>query len=322
MAGPFTGKLGARLSRLANILLAFPPGPPPPPPGPSVTIHLDDAALGGFRNALSSAVPKWLQNRPGFQVGFKFLWSICAMLDFLSAQVTEGQIASWPGVGTPTALPLVAQSRGILRGEAESTAKYSARAVRWLDTWEGAGSSEVLAEEIQSYLGNTPMVRIVDRSGNWVTRASDGTVTKVQAGSAAWAWDWDSKSNPVRASTPWWSDLWIIVYPCEWAVTPGTTGGGGLAAIWGNRSIDVGIGHAVNRAANDAIRSLAQIWKGAHTWVEAIVWSYDPTLFDHAVINAGNPNGTWGEWGYAASAASGLQVARNPSCRYWIPPNG
>lgn len=318
---PFSGKLGTKLSRLANIMLAR-GGAAPGPTGPTVSVFSATDALDGFRNAVSSAVPKWLQNRPSFQVGFKFLWVIAAFLDFLTAQATEGQVAAFPGVGTPTALGLIGQSRGILRGEAEKSSGYASRLVRWLDTWEGAGSSEVLAEEIQSYLGNTPTVRIVDRSGNWVTRFPDGTVAKVQAGSAAWTWDWDSKSNPVRSSTPWWSDLWIIVYPCEWAVTPGTTGGGGLAAIWGNSSIDVGIGHAVNRAANDAIRALAQQWKGAHTWVEAIVWSYDATLFDPLVINAGNPDGTWGEWGYAASAATGLQVARNPSCRYWIPPNG
>lgn len=280
-------------------------------------------AFAGFRNALASAVPKWMQNRPFFQIGFKILWAFASVLDFFFAQVTEGQAAAWPGIGTPTALALIGQSRGILRGEIETSPAYAKRLQGWRATWEGAGSSEVLVKQIQAYLGNTPTVRVVDRAGNWVSIAPDGTTTKVQAGSASWVWNWDGTSNPERSSAtaPWWSDLWIIVYPCEWPVTAGTTGGGGLDAIWGRS--DIGIGHAVPRAANDAIRALAQQWKGAHTWVEAIIWSYDATLFDPAVVNASNPtDGTWGNWAYDARDGNGMQPRRAASARYWIPPNG
>lgn len=287
----------------------------------------------GIRDYIKLWVPKWLSNRPGLNNGFKILYAMAFQADMLLELIIEAIGSWWPGyslgatnqaVDASTAIPLIGLSRGLLQGEAETLTHYAARLPAWLDTWAEAGSAEELALQIQQYLANTPIVRIVDRAGNWVTANVDGTTTSIKAGSAAWTWNWDGTSNPERnlPGMPWWSDIWIIVYPCEWAVTAGTIGGGGLAAIWGNTALNVGIGHAVATTANDAIRSLAEQWKGAHTWLQAIIWSYDATLFDPETVNAGNPDGTWGDWGYAASPGGALQPSRNTSARYWIPPNG
>jgi hypothetical protein len=273
----------------------------------------------GLRDLLKSIVPNWLSDRAGLNSGFKVLYTIALMGDCMIEAGLEGVRASWPGKGTPTALPLIGQSRGIAQGEAESIASYAKRLRAWLQTWDNAGSSEVLAQSIQSYLGNNPLVRIVDRSGNWVTANTDGTTTFVPAGTAAWTWNWDGTSNPERAG--WWSDLWIIVYPTEWAITGATLSS--LVGIWGT-STGVGTGHAVPRTAVDAILGLVQTWKGAHTWVEAIVWSYDAALFDPASSNAGNPDGNWGYWSKISgnTRVASRTGSADGTVRYWIPTNG
>lgn len=256
----------------------------------------------GFRDSFRAYIPAWLANRLEKNVGYRFLYALIVPFDVMMQGIVEGLQAAWPGVGTPTATPMIARMRGLLQGESESIAHFAARCIKWLDTYEDCGSDEQLVTQIHEYLGNSPMVRIVDRAGQWTTIASDGTISKANA-----AWDWDSISNPER--TGYWSDLWIIVYPTEWAVT----GVGDLVM-----SHELGIGHAVPRVAVQAILGLVAQWKGAHTRVRAIVWSYDAALFDPSNIShPGNPDGHWGRWGKRISGDS--VPARNTTCRYWIP---
>jgi hypothetical protein len=101
----------------------------------------------------------------------------------------------------------------------------------------------------------------------------------------------------------------------EWAVRPGTIG---------SLTVDTefGIGQLVPRSGRDTIGAILSQWKGAHAWCVAIIWSYDATLFDPTVVNAGNPDGTWGEWGYDKHDGNGIQPVRNASARYWQPANG
>lgn len=256
----------------------------------------------GVRDWLRAFVPKWLSNRPGLNNGFKMLWGMAFQADILIELAVEAVGSWWPGyslgatnqaLDASTALPLIGLSRGIVQGEAESNASYAARLPGWLDDWANAGSAEILAQQIQAYIGNTPMVRVVDRAGNWVTVASDGTITKTVA-----AWDWDSVSNPERAN--WWSDLWIIVYPCEWPITGFDLGA--LVGVWGTYD-GAGTGHGVPRAAVDAILAILAQWKGAHCWCQAIIYSYDPTLFVPGSPVSGDPDGTWGG-GRRSSAVS------------------
>jgi hypothetical protein len=256
----------------------------------------------GFRDSFRSYIPPWAANRLERSVGYRFLYSLIAPFDVMIQTALEGAQAAWPGKGTPTALPLIARMRGLLQGESETTDHFVARLLKWLETWTDAGSDVQLVTQIHEYLGNSPMVRVVTRAGNWVTIAADGTISRASA-----AWDWDSISNPERSG--YWSDLWVIVYPCEWLVTA-------VGALVDSH--ELGIGHAVPRVAVQAILGLVAQWKGAHTRVRAIIWSYDATLFDPANMAApGNPDGKWGEWTkYVAGVST---PARNTTCRYWIP---
>jgi hypothetical protein len=257
------------------------------------------------REQLRDYVPWWLQDRKyssGKVVGFTFLWVLAAVLDAMAEWLLQSLRAAWPGKGTPTALPYIGRSRGILRGQADTDDAYAARLRMWLDKWRDAGTQRQLAIELHEYLGNAPRVRIVNRAGHMVTVAADGTITE-----ATCAWDWDSVTNPERAT--WWSELWVIVYPTQWATT-GTYGDG---RDWGPDPAR-GFGHAVTREEVDAVKAILGAWKAAHSKVRAVIWTSDAALFNPAAP-ATLPNGRWGQWSIAGAPSD-----RNVStCRYWEP---
>ena len=272
--------------------------------------------IRGFRDGLRSYVPKWLSPRNGFQTAWTILYTLVATLDVGVQTLLEAVMAPWPGVGPPDALPLIGASRGIRRGEADTDASYATRLQGWRDTWDGIGSDEILVGQIQAYLGNNPMVRMVNRAGFWTSIDSAGNITHVSGVGLFW----DDISNPERndPDAPWWGDIWIIVYPTEWPKRAIPADG----HPWNDA--DIGLGHAVPRVANDAIRAIVDQWRAPHTWLQAIIWSYNAALFDPTNLNValGNPDGRWGNW-HKPDGSGGFVPARNSTdCRFWIPPNG
>lgn len=261
------------------------------------------AAEFRLRDALHLITPWWLSDRveAGKTVGYRYLWSAVSVLDALLEGQLQGLQAPWPGKGTPTALPYIGRSRGILRGQSDTDEEYAAKLRGWLDRWLAAGSQLAIAREIHDYLEDHPRVRVINRSGHWVTLNADGTTETADA-----AWDWDSVSNPERAN--YWSELWVVVYTTN--IPPAGTWGDGRK--WGAR--DSGLGHVITRIDRDALRNLISTWKSAHSLVRAVIWTSDDTLFDPT--DAGTcPDGTWGQW---SKGGSGSRVAsRNTTCRYW-----
>ena len=265
-----------------------------------------------FRNSYKG--PNWLW-RPVIR---RVMYALLKPLDQLMEVILQGVSAAMPGFGTPTALPFIGQSRGLVQGESESNASFAGRNVNWLTTFQNDGSDEVLAQQIQDYLGNTPTVRVVNRAGFFVTANPNGTITYATDP----AWNWDGVSNPERAG--WWSDIWIIVYPAEWATYANATDPAWVAA-WGTTN-GFGIGHEVGRVAYDAILALVHQRHAPHTYVQAILWCTDPALFVPGSLGtAGNPDGTWGNW---SKNVNGVQTAARTTktaggtVRYWHPPNG
>jgi hypothetical protein len=261
-----------------------------------------------LRDQLRKWVPWWLQDRrlsSGKTAGFRFLWVMVATLDAFLEWILQGLQAAWPGKGTATALPFIGRSRGIIRGVSDTDASYVARLIAWLDKWKNAGSQLQLAIELHEYIAGNPMVRIVNRAGQWVTVAADGSVTRTNA-----AWDWDSISNPERAG--FWSELWVIVYPTPWALR-----GGSLGSLTGYDGFS--LGHLASIVEWDAIKTIIAQWKSAHTYVRAVIWTSDVTLFDPAVP-ASKPNGLWGQWSVAGGTGTRVASSRNlTTCRYWEP---
>ena len=133
-----------------------------------------------FRDGLAEYVTRWMSERKA-PVMFRVLWTIVGMIDVAVEVLVQGIQARWPGVGTPTALPMIGRSRGILRGQADTDATYAAKLRGWLDRWRTAGTAYAICRELHEWLGNGPRVRVITRSGHWTTIETDGTVTPREA---------------------------------------------------------------------------------------------------------------------------------------------
>jgi hypothetical protein len=264
-----------------------------------------------FKDALRSFIVPWLSDRPGQEngktVGFRVVSTMVEAADMASDMMVQALQAPWPGLGTPTALTKIGRSRGMIRGQGESDDDYAARLRTWLDRWRQAGSMLAIGRSIHEYLANHPRVRVYNRAGACTEIAeTTGDVTHFAAGTTAW--DWDSVSNPERAG--YWWDLWICVYPTEWA----DTGLWGDGRLWGDR--DSGIGHIVTREEVDAIKGEIAQYKSAHSHVRAVIWTSDAALFD-PTVPASQPDGTWGQWSVPGSDPRVASGRNTTSCRYW-----
>ena len=280
----------------------------------------------GIRDSIKSFVPNWLSNRLKANTAFRVLYVIAQMTDAMVETMIEGVRASQPGRGTSTADALIGQSRGILRGLSETDAQYEARLRAWLMLWQNAGSDQSLIRLIQGFLGpdasGIPVVRIVDRRGDFTSIDAAGNITQTRDP----AWNWDQYGEPARVN--WWSDLWVIVYvdPTRWPTYSNLTDAAWLAA-WGTYG-GSGLGHQVPRAAVDGINSIIASFKGAHTFVQAVVISTDPSLFvPGALSTSGDPTGYWGWFSFALlpnNIQNPIRTTLNAgnTVRYWAPPNG
>ncbi len=245
----------------------------------------------GLRSTIK--LPNWAQ-----KTGLTIAQSFILVVDQMIQVVLEWVNAKYPGLGTPTALPLIGQTRGLVQGETQTDDAFAAQLRAWLDFFQNDGGDNNLAISLQTYIGNTPLVRIITRSGHFFNLNTDGTFSFAQDS----GWDWDSVSNPERAG--YWSDIWVVLFPTEWPIT-GTT----LSSLGSqiNSLGAVGLGHAVPQETHDVIMSLLKQRKAAHCYLDTIVWSYDSSLFVPGDLGApGNPDGSWGFWGN-----------RNPNLRYW-----
>lgn len=261
-----------------------------------------DFARLRFRDRFPEWATRWMSAHRAPNL-FRVLWVVIGMVDVAVDVLMQGFAAWLPGAGTSTALAYIGRSRGILRGQADTDATYAAKLRGWLDRWRTAGTAYAICRELHEWLGNGPRVRVITRSGHWTTIETNGVVTRTTA-----TWDWDSVSNPERAG--FWSDIWIVIYPTQWAAS-GTWGDG---RFWGAR--DSGIGHRVTRAEYDAVRGIIRTWKGAHTRVRCVIWTSDTALFDPTSAPS-KPDGTWGKWGRYVAGSYVASGRNTTTCRYW-----
>lgn len=273
------------------------------------------SSSGGWRSLTVKWIVWWLSDRieDGLTIGYTIWWIVGATMDHLHQFALEGIFASWPGFGTPTSLPMIGRSRGMIRGMQESDASYAARLVQWKTRWQHAGSMENLVQGFHEYILGQPRCYIVNRAGTRVTIGPDGTMTKDTI-----TWDWDSLSNPERAG--YWSELWIVVFSSPWGPT--------VTQIpnwhWGQD--DFGSGLSIARVDAEALQGLLQTGPtqhSAHSYVRCVIYSPDPTLFD-PTTPATMPDGTFGQWSYptktyGARHMSGRLVGAFANCRYVEP---
>jgi hypothetical protein len=250
-----------------------------------------------LRHSLKSYTPRWLSDRLGLQRGYSVLYTLAAVLDIMVEVQRQGEIAALPGVGTPTALPLIGFSRGIMRGFTEGDTSYEQRLVQWLDLWRTAGRPVgLLLAVLGLFLPTSLTVRTVDNSGNWYTYNIGANPLPFPPGALlpqrpsfvlnAGNWDWDGNT------AAWWR-MWLIIYigPLGWTVGPHWGDGG----HWGDPGRLWGIS-GPNVGQLQALRVLLKQWKAAHTWIPNIILTANTARFDPTQPAGGgiNPDGTWG----------------------------
>lgn len=237
-----------------------------------------------IRDALRGIVPNWLSDRQGFNVGFAILYVIALMCDFLVDKMLQGLAAAWPGAGTPTALYLVGQSRGLPRGATETDDEYAVRLRAYLDFWaDDAGEPAALAQLVQLAVGDNAVVRVVDRHGTFNTCNADGSITT----EVDTSWNWDETDYPERGALPdpWWSDLWVIVYidAAKWRFYSDLSDSDWVAS-WGGDNY--GLGMMVPRPPVAAVHNVVSAFKGAHNYAVAVIFANDTSLFVPGALGA------------------------------------
>lgn len=253
-----------------------------------------------------SKVPVWMQG-PNART---FLTTMIAFYDVATDVMRQGMHASIPGIGTTTALPFIGQMRGMIQGDGETNASYAARLPSWRDRARQWGMQLALARALHEYVEGNPIVKIVNRAGLMVTCDASGNITRTQT-----TWNWDSVSNPERAT--WWAELWIIIYAPPWNETGPVMTSPNAPPNLG----PYGIGQLVPRINVDVVKGLVEQYKSFHSYVRAVIWSYDSSLFDPTNPSK-MPDGTWGQWSYPTFETGNGNNARHLSgrslsCRYW-----
>lgn len=278
-----------------------------------------------MRNALNALVPNWLSNRPLLNTGYKFLWSLAVIADCLIETCGQGFMAAFPGVGTNTALPLIGQARGLIQGPNEPNSNFITRCQNYLADHNNQGSPQELVKQLQAYLwpvtGPLPTVRVVDRNGNWCSINSAQVISETIDTN----WNWDGTSHPWHNQAPtWWADIWIIVNPSAYATYTSLADTAFIAAFE-NQGNGSGLGHQVGRADVSNILAIVKNWRGAHNYVQAIIWCTDPAIFVPGSLGtAGNPTGVQGNW---STTVGGIRVPSRTvttsggTIRYWSPGN-
>jgi hypothetical protein len=254
---------------------------------------------GRLIDGIDRIVPWWLSYRPKFELAAKYLWTSALMCDALIHALLEGIQAAWPGRGTPTALREIGATRGIVRGLSDTDEEYAARLRGWLDRYRRMGSDEAIARALHEYLLSRPMVRVVDRHGQWTEIDTVGNLRTFTA-----PWDWDSVSHP-NAATERPTDIWVIVYGAAYQHVPD----------WTALDPGYGLGHNVPVTESDQAIALLKQWKNAHNFVRCVIWVDDPSELDPE-SNVGLPDGQWGYW--SKDDGSGNRIpSRNLNFRYW-----
>lgn len=260
--------------------------------------------MRSFRYLRRFLAPRWLTEGEGGLVGY----TLDSLKDAFVERVRLGLYARLPqndptGQTTaPTdALTAMGRDRREIRGMFDTDITYAARLRTWLDDRRRSGNPFMLMQKLAEYTGPTPSFRTVDNSGNWYSRAADGTETALLK-QANWNWD----DEPDR-----WSRFWVIVYPNGlWEIEDVDWGDGG-DTVWGaNQTTDM-LGVSATQDHVVSLRHLVNDWKPAGTRCVNIIMAFDPDSFDPA---APEPDGTWGGWG---TVEAGVRVpARLDTARY------
>lgn len=244
-----------------------------------------------LRQTLRRYLPQWLLDRIGKTAAYSFLYGPALVLDAIMAFAIEGFAARLPGVGTPTALPLIGRDRQIRRGFAESEASYAVRLREWRSPGHKIrGSPLSVMQQLRGYLTpHNPMIRVVNRAGAWHTLDAAGEYSYVAPQSPR-NWDWDAQTIAEA-----WSEFWVIIYPPLGLWTRGPTWGDPTlwGGAWGTPGYTWGSTATPDQVAD--VRAIVRDWQAQGSRCVNVIIAFDYQSFDpNAPAGAPLPDGTWG----------------------------
>jgi hypothetical protein len=264
-----------------------------------------------FRNTRKFLGPSWLTSAGESElVG----WVVDVLKDAFTERLRQGLLARFPQQGpdgspaADDALAAIGRDRRIVRGMSETSPAYAARLLKWLDDWRQAGNAFALMRKLSEYTGPGPMFRTVDNSGNWYTRAVDGTQTALLSQTN---WNWDGATDPQYLNR--WSRFWVIIYPNGlWTVGPKW---GDAGVKWGAAGRTWGTTATVDQVG--AVRGIVSDWKPAGTKCVNIIIAFDNTSFDPTkpYPDAGLPDSNWER--YEKVSGNTRVASRLSTARYW-----
>lgn len=261
----------------------------------------------GIRDLIAAIAPPWLQrNGAGASVGAKLLYVMGLSGDKAIEKLDQAVRARMPGLGDPSALPLIGADRVMPQGPSEPAASYAVRLQDAFETWQRAGSAWSILRQLYGYF--SPLLPRLDDWSNTGARdelaaGSDPTQPPVHTAPGTWNWD--------GIASYWWRAWTIIFAP---STTPaictgeGTWGDGDL---WGDTTKSWGLSLPSTTWAS--VRAIIKTWKPANIFHVWTIVSLDNTLFNPASPGT-MPDGTWGRW---SKTVAGVRVpSRAANARY------
>jgi hypothetical protein len=210
-------------------------------------------------------------------------------LDVLATNLEVGLLMSQPLRCDASALPDLAECRGIRRYPSESEKSHRQRLSRWWQLHRSRGTHRGELENLQPYFGaDRPLIRIVHQSGDgaiatWHTINASGTYERTNTEPSNWNYDGRAEA---------WSRFWLIIYiPSAWIVSVSYNGTGRYGTSQ--------YAELLTQQARDA-SDLVKDWKAGHSRLAATivcpVGYMNPT--DMAINTPSGwttmPNGNWG----------------------------
>lgn len=249
-----------------------------------------------FQNIFSFLVPSWLSEGEGGLV----LASLGLIKDAFLERAEQGLDARFPTRTGPSALALIGDDRGIVRGRSETIEQYARRLIAWRYPrgHRTRGSAFALLSQVVAYWGDAiTFANTIDKSSNLHVTLADGTESYFY-GAITWNWD----GTPI---SPNWARFWL-------GITVSATSGIGAwpdfddPELWGgalNADVCVGI-RGITPDDARAMRRLftGRAWKPAGTRAEWLIVNLDGS--------APASDGTWGTW---SRNVAGTQTATRPA---------
>jgi len=272
------------------------------------------------REAIGALAPPWL----GKDTAERLLYDLGLGADALLEKLNQAMRAHMPGAGDPSALPLLATDRVLIRGPSETDAAFALRLTQSFDAWQHAGARRsVMAQEL-GYVsgweavaaGQVPRAVIVSNSAevfaasSWDTfyNTSDTSQQPAHVRVLPLNWNWDNINQPWRA--------WLVLFfEAGSAIAPEGAWGGG---VWGDGGA---WGLTESPTTWSTLRTLLRTWKSARTFYPWLIVCFNgddggpgDELSPNSTPGAGNPDGTWGRW---SKVVAGVRVpSRSPNCRF------